>query len=83
VHLQPLCSGANVLFLHPPSVLSAERAALGAARDRLGKRGSPCAARSPFISVWEIGRGLGGEGDGRPACSAAQALKPLKPFSIA
>ncbi len=38
---QPLRWGANVLFRHPPHVPAAERAALGAARDWLGKRSSP------------------------------------------
>ncbi len=48
VHLQPLCSAANVLFRHPSPVPSAERAAPGAARDRLGERRSPRVAPFPL-----------------------------------
>jgi len=38
--------------------------------------------RSPFLSPWGRGRGQG-EGEGCQTCSAAPALKPLQPVSIA
>jgi hypothetical protein len=79
---QPLRWGANVLFRHPPPVPSAERAEPGAARDGLGERRSPRAARSPFLSPWEERKGTRGEGESRRPCSAAPALKPVSPVSI-
>jgi len=36
----------------------------------------------PFLSSWGRGRGAG-EGEGCQTCSAAPALKPLQPVSIA
>ncbi len=80
--VQPLRWGANVLFLHPPHVPSAEQAAPGAARDRLGERSSPRTPRSPSS---RRGGEEGGQGEGevRQACAAAPALKLLQLCSSA
>ena len=78
---QPLRWGANVLFLHPSHVPSAERAAPGAARDGLEERRSPRTPRSPFRSPTGSGRGWG-DGEGHQAGAAAQVLQPLQPCSL-
>ncbi len=52
--------GTNVLFRHPLHVPAAEWAAPDAARDGLGERDSPRAARSTFCSPTGSGRGPGG-----------------------
>jgi len=45
--------GANVLFRHPSPVPSAERAALGAARDGSGERGAPRCTFPLPLPAWE------------------------------
>jgi len=79
VHLRRLRSVTNVLFRHPPHVPSGERAAPGAARDRLGERGAPRPLPSPFLSPWRRGRGPGGRwGPPTVLCSTGpETVEPL------